>query len=327
MIRRRDFVTLLGGAAAAWPLAARAQTAMPVVGFLGSASADYQPHVLEAFRQGLSGTGYVERQNVVIEYRWAENQYDRLPALAADLVRRKVNVIATGGGTLPTQAAKAATTTIPIVFTVGVDPVRTGFVASLNRPGSNVTGVSFLTTELGGKRLGILLELVPKAMAVAYLVDPGNPVVAEITDDAHAAARALGREIVFLEARSDRDFEPAFATLAQRQVGALVVGTNALFTTNSDKLVALAARYKIPAIYAYSEYTLAGGLISYGASLADAYRQSGVYVGQILKGAKPADLPVMQPTKFELVINLKTAKALGLTAPPTMLTLADEVIE
>jgi putative tryptophan/tyrosine transport system substrate-binding protein len=326
-IRRREFITLLGGAGA-WPVTARAQQPkMPVIGFLGTRSPDDHAAALVAFRRGLGETAYIEGQNVAIEYRWAEGHSDRLPALAADLVRRQVAVIATGGGSPATLAAKAATTAIPIIFTVGVDPVRAGFVASLNRPGGNLTGVSFLTTELGAKRLGILLDLVPQTRKVAYLVDPANPAATEIKDDAHAAAGTLGRQVVFLEARTERDFDPAFATFAQSQADALVVGTDALFTGNSEKLVALAARYKIPAIYAYREYIAEGGLISYGASLGDAYRQAGVYAGQILKGAKSGDLPVQQPTKFELVINLKTAKALGLTVPPSLLAIADEVIE
>jgi putative ABC transport system substrate-binding protein len=324
-MNRRTFITIVGSAAML-PVAARAQqAAMPVVGYFGLTSPEMGASTVVL--KGLSETGYVEGRNVAIEYRWAAGRNDQLQALAADLVGRKVNVIVTDGGTPVALAAKAATTGIPIIFVIGNDPVEAGLVTSLNRPGGNVTGVSFLTAELGAKRLEILLELAPQATTVAYLVDPRNVAVKELTDKAFAAGQALGRQIIVLEARSELDFEAAFATLVQRRAGAMVVGTNALFTGNRDKLLALTAHYKIPAIYAYRDYTTVGGLISYGASLVDAYRQAGVYVGRILKGEKPANLPVMQPTKFELVINLKTAKALGLTVPLALLTRADEVIE
>jgi putative tryptophan/tyrosine transport system substrate-binding protein len=328
-MRRREFITLVGGAAAAWPFAARAQQAsMPVIGFLHQGFSSPYTHVLAPFRQGLKDSGYVEGQNVAIEYRWANNEIDRLPELAADLVRRQVAVIAATGGATPALAAKAATSTIPIVLVFGSDPVRLGLIASLNRPGGNVTGITFLTTELMAKRLDLLRDLVPQATTVAFLSGDQRVVVAqEMLRDMLAAASVLARKVIVVEARSERDFEPAFATFVERQAGGLVVGANTLFDSNRDKLVMLAARHKIPAIYQAREYALDGGLMSYGASYADAFRLGGRYVGQILKGANPANLPVEQSTRFELVVNLRTAKALGLDAPPTLLIRADEVIE
>jgi putative ABC transport system substrate-binding protein len=327
-MKRREFITLVGSTAIAWPLAARAQqAAMPVIGFLHSQASDLYSHALAGLHQGLKEAGYVEGRNVAVEYRWANNQNDRLPELAADLVRRQVAVIVTAGGTLTAIVAKAATSTIPIVFTNGGDPVKVGLVASLNRPGGNVTGVTRITSELAAKRLEILRELVPQATTLAYLVDPRTPPANDVTNDLLAAARTLGRQVSFVEARSTDDFEPAFTTLVQRQTGALIVAPSPLFTSNGDKLVTLAARHKIPAIYQFRDFVAEGGLMSYGADLAENWRLGGVYAGRILKGAKPADLPVQLPTKFELVINLKTAKTLGLTIPPTLLAIADEVIE
>ena len=322
-MRRREFITLLGGAAAAWPLVVRAQ--QPAIGFLHVAfSGPYTQHLV-ALRQGLKQSGYVEGQNVAIEYRWANNEYDRLPELAADLVRRQVALIVAAGGPPSARAAKSATSTIPIVLVFGADPVRLGLVTSLNRPGGNVTGVTFLTTELMAKRLELLRELIPQATMVAYLADSRS--VPEMLRDAFAAAGVLGRQIVVMEARSDRDFEPAFATFVERQAGALVVGPSQLFDSNRDQLVALAARHKMPAIYQSREFVLDGGLMSYGASQVDAFRVGGLYVGQILKGEKPTNLPVQQATKIELVINLKTAKALGLEVPLSMMIRANEMVE
>ena len=282
---------------------------------------------MAAFRQGLSETGYVEGQNVAIEYRWAEGRYDRLPALAADLVGRKVDVIVTSGGDPAALAAKNATSTIPIVFTVGGDPVAAGLVASLARPGGNLTGVSILAVELMPKRLELLSELVPQARVIALLVNPNNPNAERIMRDVQEAARAKGVQLHILKAGTESEIDAAFASLVQLQAGALVVGADPFFNSRREQLVALAARHAVPAIYEWREFAAAGGLISYGASLTAAYRQVGIYAGKILKGAKPADLPVQQPTTFELVVNLKTAKALGLTVPPSILARADEVIE
>jgi putative tryptophan/tyrosine transport system substrate-binding protein len=327
-MRRREFISLLGGAAAAWPLTARAQQpAMPVVGFLHVAFPGPYTQQLAAFRQGLKQSGYIEGQNVAIEYRWANNENDQLPELAADLVRRGVALIVTAGGPASALAAKAATSTIPIVLVFGADPVRLGLAAGLNRPGGNVTGVTFLTTELVAKRLELLREMIPQATTVGYLAAPGSGTSEEMLRDTLAAAGVLGRLIAVVEAHSDRDFEPAFAALVERQAGALVVAPSQLFDSNRDRLLALAARHKMPAIYQAREYVLDGGLMSYGASYGEAYRVGGLYVGQILKGEKPADLPVQQATKFELVINLKTAKALGLEVPLSLMIRADEVIE
>ena len=326
-MKRREFIALVG-AAAAWPLAARAQqSTMPLVGFLSSTSPELTAHLVAAFRRGLGETGHVEGQNMAIEYRWAENQNNRLPALAADLVGRRMAVIATHGGTISAQAAKAATTTIPIVFVVGVDPVATGLVRSLNLPGGNATGVSPLSSALGPKRLELLGELVPKASTVAMLVNPKNPTAEDQTDEMLKAARTIGRHLEIIPASTRGDFEAAFAAAVEKRAGALIVGSDGLFSGQRHQLVALAARHAIPTIYNFRESAMAGGLMSYGASQTDAFRQAGVYTGRVLKGAKPAELPVMQATKFELMINLKTAKALGLTVPPTLLARADEVIE
>jgi putative ABC transport system substrate-binding protein len=326
-MKRREFITLLGGALA-WPVAARAQqAAIPVVGFLNSASPRTTTEAVAAFRQGLAETGTIEGQSASIEFRWAEGQYDRLPALAADLVRRKVAVIATTSGIPPALAAKAATTTIPIVFTVGVNPVEVGLVASLNRPGGNLTGVSILNVELVPKRLEMLHELVPAATRIALLVNPANPNAETVSRDLQAAARTLGLQLHVLRASTDGELDMVFATWGQLRAGGLVVGPDTFFVSRTEQLTALALRHGVPAISLYREFAAAGGLMSYGPGGTDAVRLAGVYCGRILKGEKPADLPVQQSTKAELTINLKTAKALGLTVPPILLARADEVIE
>ncbi len=327
-MNRRELMALLGGTAAAWPLAARAQQrAMPVIGFLSGTSPGPYASYVAAFHQGLSEAGYVEGQNIAIEYRWAEGHYDRLPALAADLVGRKVDVIAASGGTPAARAAKSATSTIPIVFTSGTDPVAAGLVTSLARPGGNLTGVSFLVVELNPKRLELLTELVPQARVIALLVNPTNTNAERTIRNMEEAARAKGVQLAILKVGSESEIDVAFASLVQLQAGALVVGADAFFNSRREQLVALASRHAVPAIYEGRESAASGGLISYGTSISSVYRQLGIYAGKILAGAKPADLPVQQPTKFELVINLKTAQALGLTVPQALLARADEVIE
>jgi putative tryptophan/tyrosine transport system substrate-binding protein len=325
-IRRREFIFTLGGAAAAWPLAARAQQpAMPVVGFLNGGSPDTSR--VAAFRRGLNETGYVEGHNVAVEYRWAEGKYDQLPALARDLVRRQVTVIA-ATSSAAAMTAKTATTTIPIVFLVGEDPVKLGLVASLARPGGNLTGINFFANELVTKRLALLHELVPNAVRIAVLVNPANASVAEtVSRDIREAARARGLQIKVLNASTIREIDAAFATLESERANALFVAGEAFFTSRRVQFAVLAVRHTIPAIYSTREYPEVGGLMSYGTDVADRFRQAGVTTGQILKGAKPADLPVTQSTKFELVINLQTARALGIEVPPAVLSIADEVIE
>jgi ABC-type uncharacterized transport system substrate-binding protein len=324
-MKRREFITLLGGAAAAWPVAASAQPVMPVIGFLHSGSEEAFVHHVAAFRKGLSETGFVEGHNVAIESRWATGQDDRLPYLAADMVRQRVAVIV--APTTPAAiAAKAATTTIPIVFTMGYDPIALGLVASLNRPGGNVTGIAFQSVELTAKRLGLLHELAARVGRLVALVNPSSAWSGSDVNDLHAAASSVGLEVEILYADSDLTIDAAFANLALKP-GALMISPDALFTSRRARLAAMAARHAIPASYALREFPDAGGLMNYGPNLVNVYRQAGIYTGRVLKGEKPADLPVMQPTKYELVINLKTAKALGLTVSPTLLALADEVIE
>jgi len=329
LLRRREFITLLGGAAAAWPLAARAQQPpMPLIGYLGVSSFEKSAgRSLHAFKRGLAESGYVEDRNVTIEYRWADDEYDRLPALAVELVQRGVEVLVAAGSpaALP---AKAATTVIPIVFMIGSDPVELGLVAGLNRPGGNLTGVAYLNVEVAPKRLELLHELIPTAKSIALLVNPANPVVADAqAKELQAAISTLGLNLMLVKASNPLEMEDAFATLVRERVEALQIGVDPLFGNHVDQLVALAARHKVPTIYPWREFTAAGGLMNYGSSIPDAYRQVGVYTGQILKGAKPADLPVQRPTKLQFVLNLKAAKALGLTIPPTLLARADEVIE
>ena len=325
--RRREFITLLGGAAA-WPLAARAQQpAIPVIGFLHTQSAEQFPEFLDAFRKGLGESGFVEHRNLAIDYRWAKGDYDLLPSLAAELIRRQVAVIATGGGAVSAQAAKAGTSSIPIVFVSGGDPIQLGLVASLNRPGGNVTGVSPFVNVLGAKRLELLQDLVPSAKDIGVVLNPRHPEGQKTASDVLTAARSLGLSIYIVSAASDREIDEAFADLANRRVGAVLIATDPFFTVKRDQILALTMRYSLPAIYDTREYAAAGGLMSYGTSIPDAYRLVGLYVGKILKGAAPAELPVEQPTKFELVINLKTAKALGLSVPDKLLVAADEVIE
>jgi len=325
-MERRVLLAVLGGAAARWPLAARAQQkTMPVIGFLsGAASGPYEPYEA-AFLQGLRESGYVDGQNVTIEYRWAEGHYDRLQALAADFVGRKIDVIV-ASGVSAAHAAKTVTATIPIVFSAG-DPVGEGLVASLSRPGGNLTGVTSLSSAVEPKRLELISELVPRNREIGLLVNPNNSRTKHVMRDVQEAARTKGVQLAIVKASSESDIDAAFASLIQRQASALVVTTDPFFNTQRDQLVALAARHSLPAIYTYREFATIGGLITYGANLKEAYRQVGVYTGRILKGAKPADLPVQQTTKFELVINLKTAKALRLEIPQTMLSIADEVIE
>ena len=327
MTTRRDFICLLGGAAV-WPVTARAQQpAMPVIGFLNSTSPSAWAHLAAAFRQGLSEMGYVEHRSVGIEWRWAEGRYERLPALAADLVRREVAVIVATGGVSSALAAKAATTVIPIVFTTGQDPVKTGLVASLNRPGGNLTGLNLFVSQMEGKRLGLLREFVPTAALIGVLLNPTNPNTEGQLKDVQEAAREIGQQIHIVHASSEHDFAAAFATLTQLRVKALLVGADPFFNSRRDDIVGLAARHALPAMYEQREHVVAGGLMSYGTSLSEGYRQAGLYTGRILKGEKPADLPVFQSSRFEFVINLTTAKALGIEVPPSLSARADEVIE
>jgi putative ABC transport system substrate-binding protein len=326
-MRRREFILAFGGAAVAWPLAAKAQqSAMPVIGFLNGASPDGYARMVAAFRQGLKETGYVEGQNVAIEFRWANGQYDQLPALAADLVRRQVSVIA-ATSTPANLIAKTATSTIPIVFTTGDDPVQLGLVASLNRPGGNVTGVTQLTEEVAPKRVELAHELVPTATVIALLVNPRNPNVETLTGASRAAAATLGLQLDVLYASTEAEVDDAFAAVLQKRAGALVIGTDVFFNSHAERLAALAIRHSVPSVYQNREFAAAGGLMSYGGGLMESYRLAGVYTGRILKGDKPAELPVQQSTKVELIINLKTAKTLGLTVPSALLARADEVIE
>jgi putative ABC transport system substrate-binding protein len=326
-MQRRDLVSLLGGSLATWPVAARAQQkATPLIGFLGSGVRSTSASNLAGFRQGLSETGYVEGQNLTIEYSWAEGRFDRMPALVADLVARKVDVIVAGADPAA-LAAKNATSTIPIVFIAGDDPVRQGLVASLARPGGNLTGISFLIIELNPKRFELLRELVPRAGVLAVLVNPNNPAIERIVKDVEETARAKGVELQIVKASTESEIDAAFAVLVQRQAGALLVTTDPFLGSRRELILSLAARHAVPAMYEFREYAMAGGLISYGTNFMAIFRQVGVYAGRILKGAKPADLPVVQPTTIELVINLKTAKALGITVPPSLLAHADEVIE
>jgi len=326
-MRRREFITTLSGAVA-WPLFARAQQrALPSIGFLSGRSPAEAASSLGAFRQGLGEAGYFEGKNVTIEYRWAEGRYDQLPAMAADLVSRQVAVLAATGGEPAVQAAKAATATIPIVFTIGSDPVQLGLVASLNKPGANITGVTFILTELGTKRLELLRQLIPKVSAITLLVNPHYPPSSIEMRDVQAGARSLGLQINVLNASIEPEIDTAFTTMTQQKVDALIVGTDPFLVGQRDQLVRLAAHYGVPTFFPTREFVEAGGLISYGSNLANGYRQAGVYTGRILSGANPGELPVLQPTSFSLVINLRTAKALGLTVPANVLALADEVIE
>jgi putative tryptophan/tyrosine transport system substrate-binding protein len=327
-MRRREFITLLSGAALAWPLGARAQQpAMPVIGYLSSRSPDDTTHLLAGFRQGLADGGFIEHRNVTIEYRWALGQYDHLPALATELTRLPVVVVVSTGGEPAALAAKAATSTIPIVFGTGTDPVKAGLVASYNRPGGNATGINFQTADMEAKRLGLLHELMPQAKNIAFLYNPKFAAAEGQLHDVREAARTLGLQINALHASTDGEINAAFRTMIQQQTAALILAADPFFDTRRSQLVVLAAYNNLPAIYQFREYAAAGGLMSYGIDAVDAYRQIGIYTARILKGARPVDLPVMQPTKFELVINLKTAKTLGLEIPPTLLARADEVIE
>jgi putative ABC transport system substrate-binding protein len=330
-MRRRAFISLLGGAAASpilWPLAARGQQpALPVIGFLNARSPGDTAHLLPMFHRGLAESGFVDGRNVLVEFYWAEGRYERLPALAAEIARRPVDVIVAAGGEPAALAAKAATSTIPIAFVIGGDPVKTGLVASYSRPGGNATGVNILTRSLEAKRIGLLRELVPQASTIGLLINPGMPAGDSYLADAQDAARGAGLQLMILRASTDQEIDAAFETIARQRVSALAIGADPFFDTRRTKLLALAAQYAVPTIYQFREYATSGGLMSYGADVPDLYRQIAVYAGRILKGAKPADLPVLQPTKFEFVINLKTAKALGLSFPPGLLAIADEVIE
>jgi len=325
-MKRRQFIRLLGGAAA-WPGRAFAQQGTPVIGFLSGASSWEFAHAADAFRRGLADAGYVEGRDVLIEYRWAEGRYDRVSTLVGDLIRRGVAVIAATGGVASVLAAKAATSSIPIVFANGGDPVKLGVVERLNRPGGNITGATFFNNALGPKRLQVLRDVAPKATTIALLVNPGNPNTEFDAKEIESAARSLGLRILRVNAGSEREFDLAFAIMAEQGVGALIVNADAFFYARRDQLIELATRLAVPAIYELREFAMVGGLMSYGANIAEAYRKAGVYVGRILRGEAPGDLPIQQATRFELVINLKTAKALGLTVPSTMLALADQVIE
>jgi putative tryptophan/tyrosine transport system substrate-binding protein len=327
-VKRRELITLLGGAVAVWPLAARAQQPVPVIGFLGAASPGSYASYVSGFIRGLNEVGYVEGRNIAIEYRWADGRYDRLSALAADMVQRQVAVIFTGGSTPATLAAKAATTTIPIVFFVGGDPVALGLVASLARPGGNLTGFTSLNLEVGPKRLELLRELLPGATSMALLINPTSPALSDpFSREVQATARKLGVQLQVLQASTEAEIDTAFAALAQLRAGGLVIGSDVFFNTRSEQLAELALRHAVLTVYQYREFAAAGGLMSYGTNISDMFRLCGGYVGRILKGERPADLPVMQSTKVELIINLKTAKALGLTVPTALLVRADEVIE
>jgi putative tryptophan/tyrosine transport system substrate-binding protein len=327
MIRRREFITLLGGAAAVWPRASRTQPAMPLIGFLQSGSPGATAHMVAAFHSGLKEVGYVQGQNVGIIYRYGDGQYDRLPVLAAELVSSQVAVLAATGGDPAVLAARAATSTIPIVFTIGSDPVALGYVASLNRPGGNVTGVVLLTSNLGAKRIGLLRQLIPTVEAIGLLLNPTYADAAAQLKEMETSAASVNVRLIIANASADSDLAPAFARFIKERAGAFLIAADPFFNSRRDQIVALAARHAIPAIYEWREYVIAGGLMSYGTSITDGYRQAGMYAGRILKGDKPADLPVIQTAKFEFVINLKTAKALGLDVPLGLTAAADEVIE
>jgi putative ABC transport system substrate-binding protein len=328
-MKRREFITFVGGAVAAWPLAARAQqSSIPVVGWLAAtAQGSFGRPRAEGFRRGLSETGFVDGHSVKIEYRWAENRYAQLPAMAADLVSRKVDAIVTSGGSVAALAAKTATATIPVVFEIGADPIKAGLVPNLNRPGGNVTGITLFANELNSKKLEILHGLVPATAAIALLVNPDNPTAESVVQDTQEAAHALGRRLLVLRASNEREIDTAWAGVMEQSAGGVIVSPDGFFGASRDQLAALAARHRMPAIYEGSAFVRGGGFISYGSDSVEAYRQIGIYVGRILKGAKPADLPVLQPTKFDLVINLKTAKALGITIPNALLIQATELIE
>lgn len=326
-MRRRTFVSGIAASAGMWPLAASAQQRIAVIGFLHVGAAGALSHLVAGFRQGLKETGYVDGVNATVEFRWAEGVYERLPELAADLVRREVAVIVTGGGEAPAAAAKAATSRIPIVFNVGSDPSRSGLVGRLNRPGGNATGVNIFTAELATKRLGLLNEIAPGPSAIAILVNPNFPPSADITREMQDAAPRIGRQLIVLKASTKGEIDAAFAMLAERRAGAIIVGADPFFNSEREWLVSLAARARIPAVYEQREFATAGGLMSYGTNITDSYREMGIYTGRILHGARPNDLPVLQLSRFELVLNLKTARSLGVAIPPGVLALADEVIE
>jgi putative ABC transport system substrate-binding protein len=327
-VNRRGFIALLGGAATMWPLATRAQqSSLPVIGFMSGRSTADSGYLAEAFRQGLRDTGYVEGESIGIEYRWANGDYDRLPGFASDLLQRNVLVLVALGGDLSARAAKQATSTVPIVFGMGGDPIRAGLVASFNRPGGNATGYTLLTNQMEPKRVGLLHELVPGASLLGALINPSFPPAAQQLEDIESATRSIKQNLFVARALNDQDLEIAFPSFVQQKAGAVLVSASPFFDTRQDRIVALAAQYRLPAMYHFRQYAVVGGLISYGPSITESYKQAGVYAGRILRGAKPADLPVLQPTKFELVINQKTANALGFAIPNTIQLLADEVIE